>query len=83
MGTDRRALAARGRSMHQGPSEPADVTVPTLVLAGADDPLAGGPGALADALPRASPRPLHGDPPTAVRDPSFAPATADFLESAD
>ncbi|URN11970.1 alpha/beta hydrolase [Streptomyces radiopugnans] len=83
VGADRRALAAQGRSMHQGPTALADVTVPTLVLAGADDPLAGRPRVLADALPHASLRTLHGDHLTAVRDPSFAPAIADFLESAD
>ncbi|SFK32754.1 alpha/beta fold hydrolase [Streptomyces pini] len=83
VGADRRALAAQGRAMHQGPTALADVTVPTLVLAGADDPLAARPGVLADALPRARLRTLHGDHLTAVRDPTFAPAIADFLESAD
>ena len=80
VGGDRRALAAQGRSLHRGPTPLASVTAPTLVLAGVDDPLADRPEVLADAIPDARLRTLYGDHLTAVRNPSFAPAIADFLE---
>ncbi|WP_031507369.1 alpha/beta fold hydrolase [Streptomyces megasporus] len=81
VGGDRLALAAQGRALHRGPTPLSEVRVPTLVLAGVDDPLADRPRVLADALPHASLRTLHGDHLSAVRDPSFAPAIADFLEA--
>ncbi|MFD1828211.1 alpha/beta fold hydrolase [Streptomyces desertarenae] len=82
VGGDRLALAAHSRALRRGPMPLSEVTVPTLVLAGTDDPLAARPQVLADALPDASLRTFYGDHLTAVRHPSFAPAIADFLEAA-
>lgn len=55
-----------------------DVTVPTLVLAGVDDPLAAEPGRLAAALPDGRLVTVTGDHMTAVANPEFGAALADF-----
>ncbi|MDF6021693.1 alpha/beta fold hydrolase [Streptomyces sp. JH34] len=78
-GGDRPALAAQIRSVHRDALPLDRITVPTLVLAGADDPLATRPEVLASAIAGAELTVLPGDHLTVVRDPGFAGAIASFL----
>ncbi|MDX3433284.1 alpha/beta fold hydrolase [Streptomyces sp. ME01-18a] len=78
-GGDRLALAAQIRSVHRDALPLDRITVPTLVLTGADDPLATRPEVLASAIAGAELTVLPGDHLTAVRDPGFAGAVAEFL----
>ncbi|MEU7080055.1 alpha/beta fold hydrolase [Streptomyces sp. NPDC046409] len=78
-GGDRLALAAQIRAVHRGALPLDRITVPTLVLAGAGDPLATRPEVLASAIAGAELTVLPGDHLTAVRDPGFAEAIASFL----
>ncbi|TXS42768.1 alpha/beta fold hydrolase [Streptomyces sp. OR43] len=82
-GSDRLALAAQLRSLHRAPLPLERIRIPTLVLAGADDPLAVRPEVLADALTGSRLKVLPGDHLTAVRDPGFAAAVAGFLTEDD
>ncbi|MFJ7272776.1 alpha/beta fold hydrolase [Streptomyces sp. NPDC099050] len=79
VGADRLALAAQVSRAFAGPMPLERVRVPSLVLAGADDPLAVRPAVLADAIAGAKLMVLPGDHLTVVRDPGFASAIADFL----
>jgi pimeloyl-ACP methyl ester carboxylesterase len=56
-----------------------EVGAPTLVLVGADDPIAARPEVLVAAIPRAQLRVIAGDHLSAVTDPAFAPAIVEFL----
>ena len=56
-----------------------EITVPTLVLVGDRDDLVGAPQPLADAIPGARVQIVSGDHLTAVGDPAFPKAIADFL----
>lgn len=79
-GADRQALAALVRSSDT--NTPADLTaigVPTLVLAGDQDPLAAEPERLAAAIAGARLVRVPGDHLTAVVSPSFASALVSFL----
>jgi pimeloyl-ACP methyl ester carboxylesterase len=76
---DRLALAAQLKSAHVSGIALQDITAPTLVLAGRDDPLAARPQVLADAIPDAQVRLVNGDHFTAVTDPEFAPAIVGFF----
>ncbi|MFJ8857398.1 alpha/beta fold hydrolase [Streptomyces sp. NPDC102451] len=78
-GGDRLALAAQIRAVHRGALPLDRITVPTLVLTGAGDPLATRPEVLASAIAGAELTVLPGDHLTAVRDPGFAEAIAAFL----
>ncbi|WP_299531176.1 alpha/beta fold hydrolase [uncultured Streptomyces sp.] len=78
-GADRLALAAQIRAMFRGPMPLDRITVPALVLAGEDDPLAVRPEVLASALPDAEVTVVSGDHLGAVRDPRFAAAITEFL----
>jgi pimeloyl-ACP methyl ester carboxylesterase len=78
-GGDRLALAAQAAAAHQSGFPLAAITAPTLVLAGADDPLADRPDVLAGALPGGTCRLVPGNHLSAVNDPAFAPAIVDFL----
>jgi len=78
-GGDRRALAAQAAAVRQTAIPVADISAPTLVIAGADDPLAARPEVLADAIPDGRALVVPGNHITAVTDPGFAPAIVDFL----
>jgi pimeloyl-ACP methyl ester carboxylesterase len=80
-GADRHALAALSRSDALRYSVLFDtITVPTLVVAGADDTLIRSPSELADRLPSARSVTVAGDHLGAPYDPAFARAIVDFLE---
>ncbi|MET0468330.1 MAG: alpha/beta fold hydrolase [Aeromicrobium sp.] len=79
LGSDKPSLAAQARVVHSGSVELERVTVPTLLLAGRDDPLAVRPEVLADALPDGTLRVVAGDHLGAVVAPDFAPSIVEFL----
>jgi pimeloyl-ACP methyl ester carboxylesterase len=81
VGADRFALAAHSAAVHQVGLPLADITAPTLVLAGASDPVAARPHVLADAIPHGQALVIPGDHFSAVTDPAFAPAIVEFLAS--
>ncbi len=81
-GADRQALAALSRSSALRVQVRYDaITVPTLVVAGADDTLITAPGELADLLPSARAVTVAGDHLGAPYDPAFSKAIIDFLAS--
>ncbi|WP_156755924.1 alpha/beta fold hydrolase [Actinokineospora pegani] len=79
LGSDLPSLAAQASALHRKPLDLAGVRVPTLVLAGVDDPLATRPGVLAEAVAQGALRVVAGDHLTATRDPQFTAAIVDFL----
>jgi pimeloyl-ACP methyl ester carboxylesterase len=79
VGADRLALAAQASRVHAEPLPLDRIAAPTLVLAGADDPLADRPDVLADALTDGRVRLVEGDHLTAVAAPGFAAAIVEFL----
>ncbi len=82
-GADRQALAALSRSSALRFEVRFDaITVPTLVVVGADDTLIRSPGELADRLPSARLVTVAGDHLGAPYDPAFARAIVDFLDQA-
>ncbi|MEU3460487.1 alpha/beta fold hydrolase [Streptomyces sp. NPDC006733] len=83
MGADRQALIAQLSAAFRGPMPLADIRVPSLVLAGSEDPLAVRPAVLADAIAGAELTVLPGDHLTVVRHPRFAPTVAAFLSAPD
>lgn len=79
-GADRRALAAIQQAPRPStPTRLEAITVPTLVIAGDRDVLVGSPQAIADRIPGATARLVHGDHLTAVGDPAFRGAIVEFL----
>ncbi|GIH06495.1 alpha/beta hydrolase [Rhizocola hellebori] len=80
-GADRRALAAQATAAHHRPIGLERITIPALVLAGQDDPLATRPEVLAAALSDARWRVLAGDHLTVVRNPDFAEAIVSFVDA--
>ena len=80
---DRFALAAlqRGGDFFPAEAELGLVTVPTLVLNGAKDTLAGDPAPLAAAIPAGRSETVPGDHLSAVVQPEFRQAVVRFLES--
>jgi pimeloyl-ACP methyl ester carboxylesterase len=78
-GADRLALAAQARAVHAEPIALGDIAVPTLVLAGDDDPRAVRPQVLAGAVPGATLTLVPGDHLSAVAAPEFVAALVDFL----
>lgn len=79
VGADFPSLAAQARAAHQGGIDLAAVTAPTLVIAGADDPLAQRPHVLAGAIAGARLHVVAGDHGTAVGSPAFRATVVDFL----
>jgi pimeloyl-ACP methyl ester carboxylesterase len=78
-GSDRQALAAVAAARHHDRLRLDTVRVPTLVLAGRDDPLARRPEVLARALPDATVRLVDGDHGQVLREPGFIEALVSFL----
>jgi pimeloyl-ACP methyl ester carboxylesterase len=76
---DRLALVAQLAASHRTPIALDRITVPTLVLAGADDTLARRPAVLAAAIPGARWKVLGGDHLTVVRNPEFLSSIVSFL----
>ncbi|MEU7869113.1 alpha/beta hydrolase [Dactylosporangium sp. NPDC049140] len=81
LGADRVALAAQVNAANRAPIPLERITAPTLVLAGADDPLAVRPQDLAAAIPGARWRVVSGDHTTTLGSPAYLPALLDFLNS--
>lgn len=81
VGADREALAAHVRSDRRLEIDLEAISVPTLVLAGANDPLARDPDVLAAAIPDARLEVVPGDHLRAVSSPEFKLALVDFLTS--
>lgn len=80
MGMDRGALAAIQRARpFASPFDPGSIAVPTLVVCGDEDTLVGSPAELAAAIPGAVTALVAGDHLTAVADPAFRRAIAEFL----
>ncbi|MEV0762735.1 alpha/beta fold hydrolase [Nocardia sp. NPDC050435] len=74
------AIKAVARGLDEEPIKTLDdITVPALVLAGADDPFAAEPERLAAALPDGRLVVVPGDHLLAVADPGFHAALVDFL----
>jgi pimeloyl-ACP methyl ester carboxylesterase len=80
-GADRFALAANQRSRQGETTNVAAISVPTLVLAGDADQLAGPSEALAERIPGATFRTLRGNHLSAVRDPEFSRSIVAFVSS--
>jgi pimeloyl-ACP methyl ester carboxylesterase len=79
-GNDLAALAAIQRSQRHGAHGALDqITVPALVIAGADDVLAGDPTGLADKIPGAVAITTPGDHLSAVGRPEMRSGIVDFL----
>ncbi|CAN5664169.1 alpha/beta hydrolase [soil metagenome] len=78
-GADRLALAAQARAVHASPIALDRITAPTLLLVGADDPLAQRPHVLTAAIPDATHQVVAGDHLGALRDPTFTTALVAFL----
>jgi pimeloyl-ACP methyl ester carboxylesterase len=78
-GSDRLALAAHASMRHAEPIDLGAVEASTLVLAGADDPLAVRPEVLADAIPDARLQLVRGDHLAALRDPAFTTALVEHV----
>jgi pimeloyl-ACP methyl ester carboxylesterase len=81
-GADRFALAANSRSRQGETTNVQAITVPTLVLVGDADKLAGSSEALAKRIPGATFRTLRGNHLSAVRDPDFSRSIVDFVNAA-
>jgi pimeloyl-ACP methyl ester carboxylesterase len=81
-GADRLALAAIQRSATPIAKTRLDaINVPTLVIVGDRDELAGAPQGLADRIPGAIARVIKGTHLGAVADPAFPPAIVEFVTS--
>ncbi|MGX1805326.1 alpha/beta fold hydrolase [Nocardia sp. NPDC055321] len=80
LGADREAITALVGGLSEAPIKTvADITVPTLVLAGDADPLAAEPERLAAAFPNATLAVVPGDHLMATVDPGFSAALVEFL----
>jgi pimeloyl-ACP methyl ester carboxylesterase len=80
-GADRLALASLSRSRHGDTTDVSAIAVPTLILVGDADLLAGSAETLAKKIPRATYRTLKGNHLSAVRDPQFTRAIVAFVNS--
>jgi pimeloyl-ACP methyl ester carboxylesterase len=78
-GGDREALAAHCEAVHTDPIPLSQITAPTLVLAGAHDPLAMRPERLAAAIPGACHAVVPGDHMGAVVSEEFRASLLSFL----
>jgi pimeloyl-ACP methyl ester carboxylesterase len=79
VGADREALVAQAHAVYRGEIPLDRISAATLVLAGADDPLAVRPEVLAAAIPDATLRIVDGNHVGALGDPAFTRAIVDFL----
>ncbi|MEU6584277.1 alpha/beta fold hydrolase [Nocardia sp. NPDC046763] len=80
LGADLEAIAVLAAGLGEAPIESlSGITIPTLVLAGDNDPFAAEPERLAAALPNATCVVVPGDHLAAVANPAFAAALVDFL----
>ncbi len=79
LGADREALVAQATSVYRDGVALDRIFAPTLILAGAEDPLAVRPEVLADAIPNAVLQSLAGNHIEALGDPRFARSIVDFL----
>jgi pimeloyl-ACP methyl ester carboxylesterase len=79
LGADREALLAQAASVYRGGVALEEISAPTLVLAGDEDPLAVRPQVLAEALPDATLQIIHGNHMAAVADAGFRQSIVDFL----
>ncbi|MGA8724573.1 MAG: alpha/beta hydrolase [Acidimicrobiales bacterium] len=80
---DLAALSAFQRSGAFPRTDLSTIELPTLVIAGADDRLAGSPHELAERIPGAEVTVVSGDHLSAVFDSAFATAIVDFLARVD
>jgi pimeloyl-ACP methyl ester carboxylesterase len=80
-GADRFALAATSRARDGETTDVGAIAVPTLILVGESDQLAGSPEDLAKRIPGATFRLLKGNHLTAVRDPQFTESIVAFVNS--
>ena len=80
-GSDRVALAALMRAPRDQERDYSAISVPTLVLTGEKDTLAGDPGELAKLIPGATFKVVRSDHLRAVFDPAFSRAIVDFVEA--
>ncbi len=78
-GANRVALAALQRGRRREPFDLDAISVPTLVIAGNDDRLAGDPRGLSEKLPHGECRVAAGDHTTALLDPSFGGDIVHFV----
>jgi len=78
-GADRRALAAIQQSQRMRGVSVAEIAVPTLVIVGDADTLAGDPQELADKIPGAIAKVIKGDHLNAVFDPAFRNSIVEFF----
>lgn len=83
VGADRHALVAQLKAAHRAPIPLGNISAPTLVLAGEDDPLATKPEMLAAAIRGARCQTVPGDHLGAVRAPEFAKAIVEFFARAE
>jgi pimeloyl-ACP methyl ester carboxylesterase len=79
LGADRAALLAQASSIHRDGVALDRIAAPTLVLAGAEDPLADRPEVLVAAIPDARLQMLSGNHMAVVGDPGFAASIVAFL----
>jgi pimeloyl-ACP methyl ester carboxylesterase len=79
LGSDRQAMVAQARSIHRGGVALDQITAPTLLLAGEEDPLALRPQVLSEALPDGRLQLLAGDHMRALADARFAASIVSFL----
>jgi pimeloyl-ACP methyl ester carboxylesterase len=79
LGADRKALAAQAVSIFRGEIALDRISAQTLVLAGAEDPLAIRPEVLSEAIPGAVLQILSGDHVGAIADSRFTQSIVDFL----
>jgi pimeloyl-ACP methyl ester carboxylesterase len=80
-GADRLALAATQRSRHGETTDVSAIAVPTMILVGDADQLAGSPEALAAEIPGSTFRILQGNHLSAVRDPDFSASIVTFVNA--
>jgi pimeloyl-ACP methyl ester carboxylesterase len=79
IGADRAALKAIARARNAVPFELSSIAVPTLLIAGDEDPLAARPEVLSEAIPGARLELLSGDHVTVFGDPRLARTIIDFV----
>ncbi len=79
LGADRMALVAQAQSIFRGDIALENISAPTLILAGEEDPLAVRPEVLANAIPDATLQILSGNHIGALADPRFSQSIVDFL----
>lgn len=78
-GASHRALGAAASALHESGLPLSQITAPTMVLAGRDDPFAARPEVLASAIAGARSRIVPGDHGTARFAPEFAAALSEFV----